>query len=91
MQAAGYDVTMQTYKFTYYAFVGTPTLSEGSPTAHDFTLVDDWNPGQSNGDGDRATLQPAGGIVIPPTPTLELDERLHGGRLQRLRRRARSR
>ena len=44
-------------------------MSEVSPTAHDFALSTDWNPGQSHGDGDRATLQPAGGIVIPPTPT----------------------
>ena len=66
---AGYDVTIQPYKFTYFAYVGTPTLSEVSPTAHDFTLGHDWNPGTSNGHGDRATLQPAGGIVIPPTPT----------------------
>ena len=36
--------------------------------AHDFTLVDDWNAGTSNGTAD-ADLQPAGGIVLPPTPT----------------------
>jgi hypothetical protein len=68
MKAAGYDVTIQPYKFTYTSFVGTPTLSEDSPTARDFTLVTDWNPGTSNGTAD-ADVQPAGGIVIPPTET----------------------
>jgi hypothetical protein len=68
MKAAGYDVTIQPYKFTYSSFVGTPTWSETSPTARDFTLVSDWNPGTSNGTA-NADVQPAGGIVIPPTPT----------------------
>jgi Peptidase family M28/PA domain len=68
MKAAGYDVTIQPYKFTYTSFVGTPTWSETSPTARDFTLVNDWNPGTSNGTA-NADVQPAGGIVIPPTPT----------------------
>jgi hypothetical protein len=68
MKAAGYDVSIQPYKFTYTSFVGTPTWSETSPTARDFTLVDDWNPGTSNGTAD-ADVQPAGGIVIPPTDT----------------------
>jgi hypothetical protein len=68
MTAAGYDVTIQPYKFTYTSFVGTPTWSEVSPTARDFTLVTDWNPGTSNGMAD-ADIQPAGGIILPPTPT----------------------
>jgi Peptidase family M28/PA domain len=68
MTAAGYDVTIQPYKFTYTSFVGTPAWSEVSPTARDFTLVTDWNPGTSNGTAD-ADIQPAGGIVLPPTPT----------------------
>jgi Peptidase family M28/PA domain len=70
MRDAGYDVTMQKYQFTYTSFVGTPTWSETSPTAHDFKLGIDgeWNPGVSNGTAD-ADIQPAGGIVIPPTPT----------------------
>ncbi|HEV7750444.1 MAG TPA: M28 family peptidase [Baekduia sp.] len=68
MKAAGYDVTIQPYKFTYTSFVGTPTWSETSPTARDFTLVSDWNPGTSNGTA-NADVQPAGGIVIPPTET----------------------
>jgi hypothetical protein len=68
MEAAGYHVTIQPYKFTYTSFVGTPTWSESTPTPHDFTLVSEWNPGTSNGDA-NADLQPAGGIIIPPTAT----------------------
>jgi Zn-dependent M28 family amino/carboxypeptidase len=68
MEAAGYDVTLQPYKFTYTSFVGTPTWSETAPTSRSFTLVDQWNPGTSNGTAD-ADLQPAGGIVLPPDPT----------------------
>src|SRR5215211_1750428 len=68
MEEAGYDVTIQPYKFTYTSFVGTPTWSETSPTARNFTLVTDWNPGTSNGTA-SGEVQPAGGIVIPPTPT----------------------
>ena len=70
MTAAGYNVTIQTYTFTYYAFTGIPTWSESSPVAHDFVLSSEWNPGQSTGTTPTgATLQPAGGIIIPPTPT----------------------
>jgi hypothetical protein len=68
MRAAGYDVAIQPYTFTYTSFVGTPTWSETSPTTRDFALIDDWNPGTSNGTA-SADLQPAGGIVIPPAPT----------------------
>src|SRR5215213_2844268 len=68
MEAAGYKVTIQPYKFTYTSFVGTPTWSETTPTPRDFTLVNDWNPGTSNGMAD-ADLEPAGGLVIPPTAT----------------------
>jgi hypothetical protein len=68
MRDAGYDVTIQTYKFFYYAFTGTPAFSEVSPIAHDYTLSADWGAGQSTGTA-TADLQPAGGIVIPPTLT----------------------
>jgi hypothetical protein len=68
MEAAGYDVTIQPYTFTYTSFVGTPTWSETSPTPRSFQLVTDWNPGTSNGTAD-GEVQPAGGIVLPPTPT----------------------
>jgi Peptidase family M28/PA domain len=69
MQQAGYDVTIQPYTFQYSSFVGTPTWSEVSPTARSFNLVTDWNPGTSDGDATNAAIQPAGGIVLPPTPT----------------------
>jgi hypothetical protein len=68
MEAAGYDVTIQPYTFTYTSFVGTPTWSESSPTSRSFQLVTDWNPGTSNGSA-NGDVQPAGGIVLPPTPT----------------------
>src|SRR5689334_18189950 len=68
MSAAGYDVTLQRYKFLYYAFVGTPSFSEVSPTAKTYVLNTDWGAGQSTGVA-NAQLQPAGGIVLPPTPT----------------------
>ncbi|WP_051467795.1 M28 family peptidase [Actinomadura oligospora] len=68
MRQAGYDVTIQKYKFFYFAYVGVPTFREVSPTPHDYTVVSDWNPGQSTGTA-SAALQPAGGIVLPPTPT----------------------
>jgi Zn-dependent M28 family amino/carboxypeptidase len=66
MKAAGYNVTIQTYKFTYYAYKSQPTLSEVSPVAHSYVLGTDWSSGQSTGTTTSA-LQPAGGIVIPPT------------------------
>src|SRR5581483_6994847 len=69
MEDAGYDVTIQTYKFTYYAYTAPPTFSEVSPIATTFVLSEDWNPGQSVGTANAVQLQPAGGIIIPPTPT----------------------
>jgi hypothetical protein len=69
MTEAGYNVTIQTYKFDYYAYSGIPTFSEVSPTAHDYVLGDEWGPGQSTGSAAGAALEPAGGIIIPPTPT----------------------
>jgi peptidase M28-like protein/PA domain-containing protein len=68
MEDAGYNVTIQPYKFTYYAYIARPVLSEVSPIPHDYALNGEWNPGQSTGTT-TADLQPAGGIVIPPTPT----------------------
>jgi Zn-dependent M28 family amino/carboxypeptidase len=68
MQEAGYNVTIQTYKFDYYAYTALPLLSQVSPTSHDYALNDEWTAGQSTGTA-NAALQPAGGIVIPPTPT----------------------
>lgn len=68
MRQAGYDVTIQTYKFFYFAYTAVPTFSEVSPTSHTYTVVTDWNPGQSTG-STTAAIQPAGGIIVPPTPS----------------------
>jgi hypothetical protein len=68
MTDAGYDVTIQQYTFTYFAYKAPPTMSEVSPIAHDYGLNTEWNSGQSVGTA-TADLQPAGGIIIPPTPT----------------------
>jgi Peptidase family M28/PA domain len=68
MQEAGYDVTLQKYQFLYYAYTGIPSFSEVSPTAKTYVLNDDWGPGQSTGTA-SAALQPAGGIILPPTVT----------------------
>src|SRR4051794_5698525 len=65
MRKAGYDVTIQPYKFTYYAYTSTPTFSEVSPNAHDYALSSEWNPGQSTGTASNARVQPVGGIIIP--------------------------
>jgi Zn-dependent M28 family amino/carboxypeptidase len=43
-------------------------LSQVSPTPHDYALNDEWTAGQSTGTA-NAALQPAGGIIIPATPT----------------------
>jgi hypothetical protein len=68
MEEAGYNVTIQTYKFDYYAYAGIPTFSEVSPTAHDYVLATEWGPGQTQG-STTASLVPAGGIILPPTQT----------------------
>ncbi len=78
MKEAGYDVTIQTYKFTYYAYTAEPVFSEVSPKPHTYELATEWNPGQSTGTA-NASLQPAGGIIIPPTANTQLVERLHDG------------
>jgi hypothetical protein len=67
MRAAGYDVTLQEYKFHYSSFVGNPVLREESPTPHTFGLGTDFNPAKVAG-STSAKLQPAGGIVVPATP-----------------------
>jgi hypothetical protein len=67
MEDAGYNVTIQTYKFDYYAFTGVPAFSEVSPTAHDYLLGEEWGPGQTTG-STTTSLVAAGGIVLPPTP-----------------------
>ena len=68
MSSWGYNVHLQTYKFFYFAFAGTPVFQEVSPVAHDYTLSTEWNAAQSSGTT-TAAVQPAGGIVIPPAPS----------------------
>jgi Zn-dependent M28 family amino/carboxypeptidase len=68
MNQWGYNVTIQQYTFDYFAYTAIPTMSELSPTAHTYVLNSDFTTGQSIGTT-TADLQPAGGIVIPPTPT----------------------
>jgi len=69
MRKAGYDVSIQTYKFDYYAYAGVPFLREVSPIAHEYVLGTDWGPGQTTGTTPvGAPLQPVGGIILPPTP-----------------------
>src|SRR3954471_1278825 len=67
MRKAGYDVSIQPYTFTYSSYVGTPSFSEVSPTARSFTLITDWNPGNSQGDATGAQVKPAGSTLMPPT------------------------
>src|SRR3954451_16004543 len=67
MRAAGYDVTLQEYKFHYFSFVGDPVMREESPTPRSFVLGTEFNPGPVAGSA-SSKLQPVRGIVLPPTP-----------------------
>jgi len=69
MKKAGYNVTIQTYTFAYFAFTGKPVMQEVSPAAHNYVLGTDFSAGQAAGTATAKALQPAGGIVIPPTAT----------------------
>jgi hypothetical protein len=69
MKDAGYNVTIQQYTFTYYAYTGIPAFSQTAPTPQDYVLNKDWGPGQSTGSVTGGIVQPAGGIVLPPTQT----------------------
>jgi hypothetical protein len=67
MEAAGYDVHLQNYKFDYYAYTGIPTMSVGGT---DLVLGTDWGPGQSLGSMDgQHTLTTVNNNVLPPTTT----------------------
>src|SRR3954451_17227613 len=68
MRQAGYDVTLQPYTFTYSSYIGTPSFREVSPTAHNFTLISEWNPGDSQGDASGQVVA-AAHTDIPPKPT----------------------
>jgi hypothetical protein len=64
MRQAGYSVTLQKYTFDYFAYQGVPSMTENTPTTHEYKLVDGWNPGRASGET-TADVQPSGGIVIP--------------------------
>ena len=68
MSQWGYRVHIQTYKFFYFAFSALPVFSEDSPVQHTYALSSEWNAGQSTGTT-SAAIQPAGGIVLPPSPS----------------------
>ena len=84
MEDAGYNVTIQTYKFFYFAYTALPVFKEISPTAHDFVVTGEFNPGQSTGSDDCGSST-GWGHRHPADSDPELVERLHRGRLRRLR------
>jgi Peptidase family M28/PA domain len=67
MESWGYAVTLQKYQFPYVAFTSLPSFSVVSP-AMSLTFGQDWTAAPSNGSV-TAAIQPAGGIILPPTPT----------------------
>ena len=69
MQAAGYNVTIQTYTFPYFAFTAKPTFAQDSPTPRTFVLDTDFTAGPAGGTATGKTVQAAAGIIIPPTAT----------------------
>jgi hypothetical protein len=68
MAAAGYNVRIQTYQFDYYVYTALPVMAEVSPVSRTFTLDTEWGETKSVG-ASTAAIQPAGGIVLPPTAT----------------------
>ena len=84
MEAAGYDVKLQKYKFTYTSYDGTPSWSEVSPTARSFAVGTDWNPGASHGTATGSDGSERRRHRDPADPEPELGERLQRRRLQRV-------
>ena len=68
MRAAGYDVTLQEYKFHYFSFVGTPVMREESPTPHSFGLGTDFNPGPGRRFDEREAANPRAASSCPRRP-----------------------
>ena len=91
MEDAGYDVTIQPYKFTYYVVRRDADVERDRADAARLQARRRMESRVEQRDGQTPQVQPAGGIVIPPTHTLQLDEWLHRGRLQRLHAGQRSR
>jgi hypothetical protein len=73
MASWGYTVHEQHYPFDYFQYKSKPTMSESTPTARTLVLGTDFTTGQSIGSVTDKTVQPAGGIVIPPGPTAGSD------------------
>ena len=69
MDAAGYKTTVQEYPIDYFAYLSPPTLTQSAPAPQTFTLNVDFTAAQSLGTATNATVQPVGGIIIPPTPS----------------------
>jgi Peptidase family M28/PA domain len=67
MEQWGYTVSLQQYDFPYTAFLSLPSFSVDSP-AMSLTFNEDWTAAPSNGTV-TGEIQPAGGIILPPTPT----------------------
>ena len=82
MSQAGYHVTIQTYKFDYFVFTSNPTMSEVSPTAHDYGLSTEFNPGLQHRHHDRRS---AAGRGDPDPVDRGLYEWLRPVGLQRFR------
>ena len=57
MQAAGYNVTIQTYTFPYFQFTAIPTFSQVSPTPKTFVLDTDFTAGPAAGTATGKTVQ----------------------------------
>ena len=69
MAGWGYDVHLQHYTFPYFGYKSIPTMSESSPTSQSFVVNTDFVTGNSVGSVAGKTVQPVGGIVLPPTAT----------------------
>ena len=69
MKQAGYDVTIQPYTFTYTALRRDAELERGLPVCAQLHPGQRLEPGDEQWGRDRRSDQPAGGIVLPPTPT----------------------
>jgi len=75
MTQAGYNVTIQTYKFDYFAYTGSPVLERSVANANRLRSQYRFNPGQNTGTANASSLQPAGGIIIPADTDIQLVER----------------
>ena len=70
MRAAGYNVTLQEYKFPYFSFVGTPVFREDSPTPQSLRARHGLQPRTSRryDDRDAPTARAASSCPRRPPP-----------------------